>query len=479
MATLHQSQVQKQTNTFLLQQKLQLLHIMHLNTAALEDYLKNALEENPALEENDGNNDELTFAEDQMPLTEETKLTEIEEYFSEDDTPDYKTYVNNSSGSESAAAPPMAYIPSFREQLKEQLSEYKLTHAVEKMVLYIIDSLEDDGYLREGLDEIADEFGFANEMLVDVNDVEKALKMLQQFEPAGIGARSLQECLLLQLQRMKNKNRWQHLAERVIGDYFTELSLKNYVRLEKMLHISGEELKEVIGAISHLSPKPVFAATKDWNAVYTIIPDFIVSADEGQLEVSLTSNPSGTVKINEEFNHIATDGKVVPLQKKEFTYFRKKVGEAKWLIEALEQRENTFMEIMKVIAGVQKEYFLTGDRKKLRPMILEDVARITGFDISTISRVTCNKYAQTPFGNVLLKDLFSIAMINDDGEVVSTEKIKQELVDIVKAENKSKPFTDFDLVAQLKNIGYNLARRTVAKYRESLHIPHARLRKGI
>jgi RNA polymerase sigma-54 factor len=479
MANLRQSQVQKQTNTFLLQQKLQLLHIMHLGTAGLEDYLKNQLEENPALEENDGSEDELPLAEEELPLPEDTRLSELEDYYGDDELPEYKTYVNNTSADDNSSAPPLAYAPSFREQLKEQLREFKLTPAMKRMVKYIIDSLDDDGYLRATLDEIADEYGFANQALVEKEEIEKALHVLQKFEPAGIGARTLQECLLLQLQRMKDKNRCQQLAMQVIENYFTELSLKNYSRLEKVLHISNDELKEVIAAISHLSPKPVFAATKDWSAVYTIIPDFIITADEGELEVSLTSNPSSSVKINKEFTHIATDGKAVPLQKKEFTYFRKKVNEAKWLMEALEQRENTFMTIMKVLAGIQKEYFLTGDKKMLKPMILEDVARITGFDISTISRVTCNKYAQTPFGNILLKDLFSISMINDDGEVVSTEKIKQELIDIVDAENKSKPFTDFDLVAQLKRIGYNLARRTVAKYRESLHIPHARLRKGV
>jgi RNA polymerase sigma-54 factor len=479
MATMRQSQVQKQTNTFLLQQKLQLLHIMHLGTAGLEDYLKNQLEENPALEENDGSDEEADFTQEEAPLQEDTKLSEIEEYYNEDDIPEYKMYVNNSSTDDKLAGPVLAYAPSFREQLKEQLRGIKVTPAIKKMTKYLIDSLDDDGYLRADLDEITDEYGFANQALVEKEELEKALHVLHQFEPAGIGARSLQECLLLQLKRMQNKTQPQQWAERVIEDYFTELSLKNYTRLEKMLHITSEELKEVLTAISHLSPKPVFAAARDWNAVYTIIPDFIINSEDGQLEVSLTSNPSSSVKINDEFRHIATDGHTVPLQKKEFTYFRKKVNEAKWLIEALEQRENTFMEIMKVIATIQKDYFLTGDRKMLKPMILEDVARITGFDISTISRVTCNKYAQTPFGNVLLKDLFSISMINDDGEVVSTEKIKQELLDIVEAENKSKPFTDFDLVKQLKNIGYNLARRTVAKYRESLRIPHARLRKSI
>jgi RNA polymerase sigma-54 factor len=478
MASLRQSQVQKQTNTFLLQQKLQLLHLMHLSQIALEDYLKNQLEENPALEESSEQGDELQFAEEDMEQS-DNQLSEIEEYFVDDDIPDYKMYVNNTSNSETITSPAIAYAPTFREQLKEQLREYPVPLGTKKIVKYLIDSLDEDGYLHTELDELVDEYSFSIESFIDRSQFEKALQVLQQFDPAGTGARSLQECLLLQMQRMKNKNRAHQLAEKMLENYFTELSLKNYSRLEKMLHIDAEELKEVLGVISHLNPKPLFTISKDWSSVYPIIPDFIITEEDGELEVSLTSNPSNTIKISEEYSKIVADKNTSPVSKKEFSYFRKKVNEAKWLLEALEQREHTFLEIVKVIAAIQKDFFLTGDRKNLKPMILEDVARITGYDVSTISRVTCNKYAQTPFGNILMKDLFSISMISTDGEVVSTEKIKQELLEIVNEENKSKPFTDFELVTHLKDKGYIVARRTVAKYREALHIPHARLRKGI
>jgi RNA polymerase sigma-54 factor len=477
MALLRQSQLQKQTNTFLLQQKLQLLHLMHLSQVALEDYLKNQLEENPALEESNDQNDELSFEEEYSKS--EDKLSEIEDYFGDDEFPDYKTYINNSANTAIIEAPPLAYTPSFRELLKEQLREFPIALATKKIIKYLIDSLDEDGYLHTSLDELVDEYGFANETFVDKTQFQKALDILQQFEPAGIGARSLQECLLIQLKRSADKSHYKELAERIIEDYFTELSLKNYSRLEKLLHIEAEELKHVLNVISHLSPRPVFTASKDWSSLYTIIPDFLITTEDNELEISLTSNPSNSIKINDEYSKIVSNGANTKVSKKEFSYFRKKVSEAKWLLEALEQREHTFLEIVKVIAGIQKDYFLSGDKKNIKPMILEDVARITGYDVSTISRVTCNKYVQTPFGNILLKDLFSISMISTDGEVVSTEKIKQELREIVDAESKDKPYTDFELVIQLKSKGYIVARRTIAKYREALHIPHARLRKGI
>ncbi len=477
MPAIRHTQTLRQANTFLLQQKLQLLHLMHLSTVAMEDYLKNQLEENPALEENNADEAEEVFSNEEAEP--ENKLNEIADYFEDDETPDYKTYVNNSSSDDPVFSAPIAYSPSFREQLKEQAKEYPLPGEIRKPIDYLIDSLDDDGYLREKLGDLADEYSFANGTLIGVDVIEQALKALQQFDPPGIAARSIQECLLLQLQRRENKDEKHLIAEEIIQNYFTELSHKNFEKIEKALQMSVEELKEIINIISHLSPKPVFIASKDWSSVQTIIPDFIITIENDQLEVALTSNPSGTIQISENYKKIVNKDVEFPKQKKEFSYFRKKVNEAKWLIEALQQREHTFLEIIKVIVSIQREFFLTGDKKNLRPMILEDVARLTGFDPSTVSRVTCNKYAQTPYGNILMKDLFSVSMLTTDGEAVSTEQIKQVIIEIIKEEDKSNPFTDFDLVAQLKTKGYNIARRTVAKYREALHLPHARLRKLI
>jgi len=477
MPSIRHTQTLKQTNSFLLQQKLQLLHLMHLSTVALEDYLKNQLEENPALEENNVDEPEEVFSNEEAEP--ENKLNEIADYFDDDETPDYKTYVNNSSSDDRVFSAPIAYAPSFREQLKDQVKEYPLAPEIRRPVEYLIDSLDDDGYLREKMSDLADEYSFANGTLINVDVIEQAVKALQQFDPPGIGARSIQECLLLQLQRRENKDEKHLIAEQIIQNYFNELSHKNFEKIEKQLPISVEDLKEIIKIISHLSPKPVFNASKDWSSVQTIIPDFVITGENDQLEVTLTSNPSSTIQINEDYKRIVNKEVEFPKQKKEFSYFRKKVNDAKWLIEALQQREHTFLEIVKVIVSIQRDFFLTGDKKDLRPMILEDVARLTGFDPSTVSRVTCNKYAQTPYGNILMKDLFSVSMLTTDGEAVSTEKIKQVIVEIIEGENKSNPFTDFDLVAQLRTKGFPIARRTVAKYREALHLPHARMRKLI
>jgi RNA polymerase sigma-54 factor len=477
MPAIRHTQTLRQTNTFLLQQKLQLLHLMHLSTVAMEDYLKNQLEENPALEENNTDEAEEVFSNEEAEP--ENKLNEIADYFEDDETPDYKTYVNNTSSDDQVFSAPIAYLPSFREQLKEQAKEYPLPQEIRKPIDYLIDSLDDDGYLREKLNDLADEYSFANGTLIGLHVIEQALKALQQFDPPGIAARSIQECLLLQLQRKEHKDEKHLAAEEIIQNYFTELSHKNFERIEKALQINVEELKEIINLISHLSPKPVFIASKDWSSVQTIIPDFIINIENDQLEVALTSSPSSTIQISENYKKIVNKDAEFPKQKKEFSYFRKKVNEAKWLIEALQQREHTFLEIIKVIVSIQRDFFLTGDKKNLKPMILEDVARLTGFDPSTVSRVTCNKYAQTSYGNILMKDLFSVSMLTTDGEAVSTEQIKQVIIEIIKEENKSNPFTDFDLVAQLKSRGYNIARRTVAKYREALHLPHARMRKII
>ena len=477
MPTAHLSQSLKQTNSFLLQKKLQLLHLMHLSTVPLEDYLKNQLEENPALEENDQETAEDLFSNEEKEP--ENKLDEIADYFVDDEIPDYKTYVNNYSKDDDVYFSPTPYQPSFRELLKDQVKEFSLLPDLKRPLEYLIDSLDDDGYLRSDLNDLAEEYSFANGTLIQGDLFEQALQALQQFEPPGIGARSIQECLLLQLRVKENKSDYHLAAEQIIRDYFSELSHRNFEKIEKALNLSVEDMKEVMKIISHLTPKPVFTATKDWSSVQTIIPDFIITVDNDKLEIALTASPSSTIKINDDYTRIVNKEDSETTKKREFSYFRKKVNEAKWLIEALQQREHTFLEIVKVIVSIQRDFFLTGDKKNLRPMILEDVARLTGFDPSTISRVTCNKYAQTNYGNILMKDLFSVSMLNTEGEAVSTEKIKQVVIEIINGENKSAPFTDFDLVAKLKERGYNIARRTVAKYREALHLPHARLRKGI
>ncbi|MEO8085900.1 MAG: RNA polymerase factor sigma-54 [Bacteroidota bacterium] len=479
-----QSQVQTQKqglNTFLLQQKLQVLHLMHLPSLALEEYLKNQLEENPVLEatEDEEKQEEVFSNEDKVAAEVSNKLNEVAEYFDDDEVPDYKTYVNNLSKDEPVFTATAVYYQSFQEQLKDQLKVMELLPQTKHLVEYIIDSLDEDGYLHTPLSDLGDDIGFSLGHMVSDETMTEALGIVQQFDPPGIGARSLQECLAIQLRRKKNKDEDHLRAEKIVELYFSELYHKNYDKIKREMFLDEDELKLALRVIGHLTPKPVFVAPKDLSVAQSIIPEFIVTIEDDKLEVSLANNPGAGISINKEYVDLITKEKA-PLKKKtEFNYFRKKVDEAKWLLEALQQREYTLMEIMKVIAGMQRDFFMSGERINLKPMILEDVADRTGYDISTVSRVTCNKYAQTPYGNILLKELFSTTLHSTDGGVVSTEKVKQTIVELLEKEDKSKPFTDFEIVNQLNKMGFEIARRTVVKYREGLHLPNARMRKTI
>jgi len=480
------SQIQVQTqkqglNTFLLQQKLQVLHLMHLPSLALEEYLKNQLEENPALEEDaeEAKPEEVFSNEEKESAADTNKLNEVAEYFDDDEVPDYKTYVNNVSKDEPVYKSTPVYYQSFQEQLKDQVKEMELEPQSKHLVEYIIDSLDEDGYLHTPLTDLGDDLGFSQGRVVNEEAMNEALKILQQLDPPGIGARSLQECLLLQLHRNKNKDENHLRAEKIVAGYFSELYHKNYDKIKREMFLEEEQLKAAMRVIGHLTPRPVFVATKDLSVAQSIIPEFVVTIEDESLEVALANNPASGICINQKYVELMNNEKGANKKKTEFNYFRKKVDEAKWLIEALQQREHTLMEIMKVIVGLQRDFFLTGERINLKPMILEDVADRTGYDISTVSRVTCNKYAQTPYGNILLKDLFSTKLNSTDGGVVSTEKVKQTIIELIEKEDKSKPFTDFEIVKELNKLGFQIARRTVVKYREGLHLPNARMRKTI
>jgi RNA polymerase sigma-54 factor len=475
--SIRQTQTQKQgLNTFLLQQKLQVLHLMHLPALALEEYLKNQLEENPVLEEgSEEEREEEIFSNEAGEEQPENKLSELSEYFDEDEIPEYKTYVNNFSKDEPAYTAQAIYYQSFQEQLKDQLKDCKVAPDLKHQVEYLIDSLDEDGYLRTSLEDLANDYSFSCGHLTDEVQMMNALIILQGFDPPGIGARTLQECLMLQLQRDKSHDH--PAAEAILKNHFSELYHKNYEKIKREEQLDDESLKQALTIISRLTPKPVFVASKDMTDAQVIVPEFIVAVSGDEIDVMLADNPTSSIRVNESFLELINTDKEKQKRKTELNYFRKKVNEAKWLIEALHEREHTLMEIMKVIASIQKEYFLTGELKNLKPMILEDVAKRTGYDISTVSRVTCNKYAQTPFGNILLKDVFSNTLHTSEGEAISSQKLKQSILEIVEQENKSKPYTDYELMEQLKMKGYEIARRTIVKYRESLHLPNARMRR--
>lgn len=484
----HQNQVQTTTqrqNFFLIQQKLQLLNIMHLTVNALEEHIRIQIEENPALEQQTENDtaSEETLQDDDRREHESRSMNDLETYYDDDDYPDYRTYVNNTSADDDRITAPMAYQSSFQEQLKEQLKEFNVKAELIPSLHYLIDSLDEDGLLRRSIEDLADDYGFAEGVFVDPSILEECLGIIQRLEPAGVGARDLRECLLLQLRRKKSPPPYTDIAISLLENYFAELTTKNFEKISRDMNISMEELREAFRVITNLTPRPVFTAIKGDNHSLAILPDFVLNITDNTLEISLASNTSNMLKISDDFEQYCAgkNQRKSNVRKKfpDLSYYRKKVEEARWFIDALKQREKTLMDIMKAIATLQRDFFLSGDKKDLHPMILQNISDITGYDLSTISRVTSNKYVQTPFGNILLKDVFSNAIQNEDGGEVSAKEIKQAIRELVEQEQKVKPLNDFDIVEQLREKGYNIARRTVVKYREAMNIPNARMRKAI
>lgn len=484
----HQNQVQttsQRQNFFLIQQKLQLLNIMHLTANALEEHIRIQIEENPALEQQaevDSKSDENLETEERKEH-ESRSMNDLETYYDDDDYPDYRTYVNNSSVDDERVTAPMAYQSSYQEQLKEQLKEFNLRSDLIPSLHYLIDSLDEDGLLRRPIEDLADDYGFAEGVFIEPAILEECLAIIQKLEPAGVGARDLRECLLLQLKRKNSKATNAQMAMTILEDYFQELTTKNFEKIARDMDITLEELKEAFKVITHLTPRPVFTAVKGDSHSLAIFPDFILTLNDGVPEISLASNTANTLRINEGFEQYCQgkNQRKSNVRKKfpDLTYYRKKVEEARWFIDALQQREKTLMDIMKSIAILQRDFFISGDKKDLHPMILQNISDMTGYDLSTISRVTSNKYVQTPFGNILLKEVFSNAIQNEDGGEVSAKEIKQAIRELVEQEQKARPLNDFDIVEQLKGKGYNIARRTVVKYREAMNIPNARMRKAI
>lgn len=484
----HQNQIQttsQRQNFFLIQQKLQLLNIMHLTMNALEEHIRIEIEENPALElqtDTDNSNDENLLDEERREH-ESRKLNDLETYYDDDDYPDYRTYVNNASADDDRVSAPLAYYSSFQEQLKDQLKEFTVKAEMIPPLHYLIDSLDEDGLLRRSIEDLADDYGFGEGIYINPEVLEECLLFIQKLEPAGVGARDLRECLLLQLKRKQHLTSSGYMAMNILENHFQELTTKNFEKIAREMNINQEELRSAFRVITSLSPRPVFTASKGDNHNLSIQPDFILNINEGDLEVSLASNTANTLKISEDFEQYCQgkNQRKSNVRRKfpDLTYYRKKVEEARWFIDALQQREKTLMDIMTTIARLQRDFFLSGDKKDLHPMILQNISDITGYDLSTISRVTSNKYVQTPYGNILLKDVFSNAISNENGGEVSAKEIKQAICELVASESKQKPLNDFDIVEQLKEKGYSIARRTVVKYREALNIPNARMRKAI
>lgn len=471
-------------------QQIQLMKLIQLHTLEFEEELERELEENPALEivKEDPKEDEYSSLEDayQDEGTESIETDfDVNEYLY-DDEPSYKTASSNYSpdDEEFDNESLLTEGQSLYDYLMEQIHLASISEEDLKIAEYIIGNLDTDGYLRREIKSIVDDLAFSQGVYTTKEKVEDILEnYVQKLDPPGVGARSLQECLLLQIEKKVSSDKTVSLAANILRHQFDALTNKHYNKIIQKYDIEEDDLKDALDEISKLSPK--VGGNFDTQTItinQEIIPDFVIQVKDGQVIPMLNSKNAPTLRVSEEYKDILSTyshDKTSSEHKQAALFIKQKLDAAKWYIDAINQRQNTLLQTITAIVKFQKDYFITGDEKSLKPMILKDIADITGFDISTISRVVKSKYADTPNGIVYLKDLFSDSLTNDDGEEVSTKEIKTHLQEVISKENKRKPLTDDALVLILKEQGYNIARRTIAKYREQLNIPVARLRKEL
>ncbi len=465
-------------------QQIQLMKLIQLPTIEFEQRLKQEIEENPALEE--GKYEEIKDEFDnQQDYEDDNEIIEapdinIDEYLSDDEIPEYRLRANNYSSDDEEKRVPYAQGESFTQYLKSQLSAFPLSETRRKIAEFLIGSINDNGYLRRDIIEIVDDLAFTHNVMTTEDEVEKVLKLIQELDPPGVGARNLKETLLIQLRRKKT-NKARELAVKILETGFDYFINKKYKKLLSKFEITESQLKEAIAEITKLNPKPGNAFNSTGSYVEHVIPDFIINVEDDNIEVSLNAKNAPELRVSPAYSEMLKGYKETKDKKnKEAVMFiKQKLDSAKWFIDAVNQRRDTLLRTMQSIAEYQKEYFLTGDERKIKPMILKDIAERIGMDISTVSRVANSKYVQTPYGVKLLKEFFSESMKDAQGEDVSTIKIKNILKTVVENENKRKPLTDEQLAKALKEKGFPIARRTIAKYREQLGIPVARLRKEI
>ncbi|HNQ61766.1 MAG TPA: RNA polymerase factor sigma-54 [Bacteroidia bacterium] len=482
---LHQKLLQK-----LSPQQIQLMKLLQIPVANLEQRIKEELQENPALEEGteeieeyDTRDEDETSSSDDEEIGEREEDLSLDEYLSDDEIPDYKLSANNSSADDERIERPLVVQGNFQDMLLSQIYQLDLDDKQLHIAEQIIGSLDDDGYLRRDLKAIVDDLAFSQNISTTIEELEKILEGVQSFDPPGIGARSLQECLLLQLKRKGDKRATIPVAAKILTDHFEEFSKKHYDKIAKELNITEEELKNAMAEILKLNPRPGNTSSQSARSIQHIIPDFIINNNDGILELTLNSRNAPELRISRDYkemlDHYSKDKKNVKANKEAIQFVKTKLDSAKWFIDAMKQRQHTLFETMRTIMDYQSEYFMEGDQRKLKKMVLRDIAEKIGMDISTVSRVANSKYVQTPFGTFLLKSFFSEGLQTDSGEEVSSKEVKQILSDTISGEDKRKPLTDDALTAILNEKGYNIARRTVAKYREMLDIPVARLRKEL
>jgi len=478
-------------------QQIQLMKLLQIPTANLEERIKEELEENPALEVSEDNHDdsfnedagdEFDNADDEFDVDgsqDEYENIDLSEYVSDsdDDVAEYKLRDDNYPELDDKQVMPYKIESSFHETLLDQLGMLSLDEKNFKIAEQIVGSLDDDGYLRRELSSIVDDLAFRQNIDASEEIIESIIKKIQQFDPPGICARNLQECLLIQLNRQLIEGRDVSLAIQVLQKYFEEFTKKHYEKIQRGLNLTEEDLKEVINAIIRLNPKPGGNVGEINKAESYIIPDFFILNTGGLLEISLNSKNAPDLRISEGYRDMLKEydkgSKKDKRQKEAVLFIKQKIDSAKWFIDMIKQRQHTLLSTMDAIMNYQREFFLTGDETVLKPMILKDIAEVTGLDISTVSRVANSKFVQTEFGTYRLKFFFSESLSTDSGEEVSTREVKKILSDMIEGEDKRKPLSDEMLTELLQEKGYNIARRTVAKYREQLNIPVARLRKEL
>ena len=480
-------------------QQIQLMKLLQLPLIELEQRIKEEMEINPALEDtrehddyedneptvddtDNGENDD--YNDDEVDFNKDDEF-DINDYLPEEDLDDYsyKLQAHNYSDDDPYEAP-IVNEETFQDYLNQQLAYHDLTDEQLEIGEYIIGNLDDNGYLSRPIPNIVDDMLFTMNVETTEEEVEKVLAIVQQLDPPGIAARDLQECLLIQLKRLQEENPYNDysLSITIIKDFFEEFTKKHYDKIAKKLEVSNRELKPALDEILKLNPKPADASSSGTKNIHYITPDFFVFVRDGKIELSLDGRNMPELHISKQYLKMLEDfskSKDTRNMQEAAHFVKQKIDAAKWFIDAINQRQNTLYVTMKAIVDLQEEYFLTGDETKLKPMILKDVADKVGLDISTISRVANSKYVQTPYGTHLLKFFFSEGITNEEGEEVSTREIKKILKDCVENEDKSKPMTDEQLMLILKDKGYPIARRTVAKYREQLGIPVGRMRKKI
>jgi RNA polymerase sigma-54 factor len=489
--TLQQKLLQK-----LSPQQIQLMKLLQVPTANLEERIKEELEENPALEldeekHEDGQDevkDEFTDSEaefeEKSGSEEEYDSVDVSEYVhdGDDEVADYKLRDDNYPEDEQKQIP-FKTEASFYETLLVQLGLLKLDEKEQKMAEQIVGSIDEDGYLRRETSAIVDDLAFRQNISATEEEVEAMIQRIQRFDPPGVAARDLQECLLLQLKRQKEEGKDVEIALMAIKKYFDEFTKKHYEKIQRGLNIDEEQLKEVMQQIIRLSPKPGGQVGGMSKAESYVVPDFFIFNNAGKLEITLNSRNAPELRISEGYRDMMKEydrgAKKDKRQKEAVLFIKQKIDAAKWFIDAIKQRQHTLLSTMTAIMNHQYDFFLTGDETTLRPMILKDIAEKTGLDISTVSRVANSKFVQTEFGTYRLKFFFSESLSTDSGEEVSTREVKKILSDLIEGEHKKRPLSDERLTELLQEKGYNIARRTVAKYREQLNIPVARLRKEL